>query len=181
MFQIRVHNSAPEQMKNVDYWCRFLIGTHWRKFNDNAELVITDARGYSYGEIKCNCKAFNNTYSIGGSKVRDFPIGDSYLGNWVDIEEMAKHGFNLVPDTIMYKRYDRLNDPYIKKMNNLGWGDYESRRAGSDYSLKGMTNGRNDEPIALFSHGIPVGRVVSLKGLVIGNESGIDYSYSPIR
>lgn len=182
MFEIKVCNWAPERLQKIDFWCHFLTGTHWRKFGDNAELVLLSVDHCGYGELSCVCKAFNDKYSMGGygtNQIRDFPIGYSTMGDRTDIDTIVKYGFNLVPDSIQADRYSvSQRDAYRRNMNNLDWGDYNLKRPDTDCDLKGLTPRRvSNEPIAFFNMGIPVGRVVSLKGLVIGNEPnpGVEY------
>ena len=57
-------------------------------------------------------------------------------------------------------------------MNNLGWSNPDLRRVGvtTAYHTQALGNGRRGEPVATFSHGIPAGRVVEIKGLLIGRE-----------
>lgn len=182
MFEIKVHYSAPDFMKTTSFWCQFLVGTHWRKPSDNAEIVLERVTNNGWGKINCLCKAVNNKYSIMGNIVRDFPIGYSSMGDWTDIETITKHGFLLVPDSIKTNRgyYDH-DDSYFEKMNNLGW-DYSLRRPSPAYDVEGLSavGPRNDDPIALFSLGVPVGRIVSVKGLVIGNEKGPSHGYDSL-
>lgn len=176
MFRIKVHCSAPDHMHHMDFWCKFFEGTHWRKFNDNAEIVIEKVDKIDL-RFECVCKAFNDKYNVWGTQVRDFPFGYSFLGDRVDIESICKHGFHLIPDKIQRNSFYLSDDSYSRKMNNLGYGDSSLKRVDTDYNLKGMNSGRPDEPVALFNLGIPAGRVVSIKGLLIGNESGATYSY----
>lgn len=185
MFEIKVYKWSSEQLHRVEYWCHFLTGTHWRKFRDNAEIVILRVDHLDYGRLRCECKSFNNKYSMGGlgtNVVRDFPIGYSTDGEWTDFDSIAKHGFNLVPDSIQTERgYIGRDDEYCNNMNKLDWGDYDLKRPDTDYELKGLTpRGVRNEPIALFNLGIPIGRVVLIKGLVIGNESRPDCSYEKV-
>lgn len=173
MFRIKVYNMAPERLKHIEFWCNFLVGTHWRKFNDNAELVIERVENRC-GELECLCKSFNGAFDGYGNKVRNFPIGgDPFCGNWVDIETMVRYGFFLVPNSILSNgsKYGR-EDSYVRKMNNLGWSNPDLRDVDvtTAYHTQALGNGRRGEPVALFSHGIPIGRVVVIKGLLIGNE-----------
>ncbi|MBR4837228.1 MAG: hypothetical protein IK004_02165 [Bacteroidales bacterium] len=181
MFEIKVHYSAPDNFKTTSFWCHFLVGTHWRKFGDNAEIVLERVTHNGWGKIECLCKAVNNKYSISGNVVRDFPIGYSSMGDWTNIETITKYGFFLVPDTILSKKWE-YNDSYYNNMNNLGPGDYMSRRADWAYTLKGLSAGglNNENPIALFNLGVPTGRVITIKGLVIGNECGPSHCYDSL-
>lgn len=184
MFKIKVHSSAPEQLQHMEFWCKFLERTHWRKFDDYAEIVIESVNKFYYpSKLECVCKPFNDKYNIWGTKIRDFPVGgDGFWGDRVDVETIAKHGFLLVPDSIQSNSsWGGRDDMYVSGMNNHGSLDFSLRRVDTDYVLKGMSNGRRGEPVALFSHGIPVGRVVSIKGLIIGNEIGSTYSYYDAR
>ncbi len=181
MFRIKVSHSAPDRMKRIDFWCNFLIGTHWRKYPDNAEIVIERATHEGYGQIECIVKPFNSSFDGYGNKVRNFPIGeDSWFGDRTNIENIVKHGFLLVPETIGVGKYYLQDDPYHKRMNSLGY-DYSLQRVGFAHELQGITNGRRGEPVAIFSHGIPAGRVVSIKGVIVGNESEPNYFYEDIR
>lgn len=167
-------------MKKTDYWCKFLTGTHWRKFRDNAEIIIERAEHMGYGKIECLCKQFNSSFDDYGHKVRNFTIAsDSWFGESTDVETIVKRGFLLVPDAIGIGRDYLREDLYYKNMNNLGCGE-SLRHVDIMHELKGMTNGRRGEPVALFSHGIPVGRLISIKGLIIGCENGPDYMYENV-
>lgn len=174
MFRIKVYDMAPDHMKHIEFWCNFLVGTHWRKFNDYAELFIERVEHKGYGELECLCKPFNGAFDGYGNKVRHYPVGgDSWFGERVDIATLEKHGFFLVPNSILNDgRSYSYEDSYIKKMNNLGWSNPDLRRVGvtTAYHTQALGNGRRGEPVATFSHGIPAGRVVEIKGLLIGRE-----------
>ena len=180
MFRIKVDFNAPERMQHIEFWCNFLVGTHWRKFNDYAELVIERVEHKGYGELECLCKPFNGPFDGYGNKVRDFPIGgNSFFGSWVNIETIEKHGFFLVPKAILSDGDSYTHeDTYVKKMNNLGWSNSDLRRVDitTAYHTRALGNGRRGEPVATFSHGIPAGRVVEIKGLLIGKE-GTEFGF----
>lgn len=186
MFEIKVYNLAPDRMKTMGFWCRFFVGTHWRKLVDNAEIKIdtVDLRGS--GEMECTCKQVNSKYSLGGfglTKVRDFPMDCSMIPEHITLEAVARHKFLLVPDTILVSGYGEDNQ-YRNNMRSTGW-DPSLRAPDFACELKGETNGRRNEPIALFSHGIPVGQIITVKGLVIGNLNDsrfmYDHSYYWVR
>lgn len=185
MFRIKVYNMAPDRLKHIEFWCNFIVGTHWRKFNDNAELVIEQVEHKGYGELECLCKPFNGAFDGYGNKIRNFPIGgDRIFGSWVDIEIMVRHGFFLVPNSILSDGSNYVHeDSYIRKMNNLGWSnpDLRSVDVTTAYHTKALGNGRRGEPVALFSHGIPAGRVIVVKGLLIGSDTGFDNCYDDAR
>lgn len=184
MFRIEVHNSAPERIKKLDFWCNFLVGTHWRKPSDHAEIVIerVDKVGLYPMRLECVCKAFNAKYNVWGTQIRDFPVGHSFLGDRVDIEDLAKYGFVLVPDTILSRDswYGR-DDKYVSGLNVCDRSDPSLRRVDTAYELNGISgSGRPDEPAVLFSHGIPQGRVVKVKGILIGNGTTHGWEYHDI-
>lgn len=182
MFKIYVHTSAPDRMKRMDFWCNFLRGTHWRKRADNAEVLIEQARYAGWGRIECLVKRFNNKYGTLGEKVRNFPITNDDIGDYLDIEELTGHGFMLVPDAILNDYYSP-RDSYYRGMTNIGWGDYGLKQPDDASLLTGLTaSGRDNEPIAYFSHGIPHERAVSLRGLVLAGVSrdGADYCYDVV-
>ena len=184
MFRIQVHNDAPERIKKIDFWCDFLVGTHWRKPSDHAEIVIerVDTIGLYPTRLECVCKAFNDKYNVWGTQIRDFPVGYSFLGDRVDIETLAKYGFLLVPNTVQSEdSWCGRNDKYVYKLNNCDRSDSSLRRVDTAYELKGISGyGRPDVPAALFSHGIPSGRVVSIKGILIGNGTAHGWEYHDI-
>ncbi len=174
MFRIKVDNMAPDYLKHIEFWCNFLVGTHWGKFNDYAELVIERVEHKGCGELECLCKPFNGAFDGYGNKVRHFPIGgDSFFGSWADIATIEKHGFFLVPNSILNEgaSYGR-EDSYVEKMNNLGRSNPDLRSVGvtTAYHTHALGNGSRGEPVATFSHGIPTGRVVEIKSLLIGKE-----------
>lgn len=174
--EILVHSSAPDEMKTERFWLHFLRGTHWRNVKDNAEIVITEARTDGWGNINsCRWERFNNKYSIMGNQVRDFPMRE-----WTSFNELAQHGFIIVPNEIQGDPFfSSRNDKYFSGLNNLGWGDNSLHRPNKVHSFPGLTNKMApNTPIAMFSIGIPPGRIISLKGLVIGNDRGPNYCYN---
>ena len=81
--KILLSDKAPEFMDRKEFQAKFFIGTHWRNPKDNAEVVVEDVRYHSFSEIdECCCKAYNNQYSIMGSKIRIFPFRLGIMGDY---------------------------------------------------------------------------------------------------
>ncbi len=183
--RIFLSDNAPEYMEYNKYWANFFIGTHWRNPKDNAEVVVKHVWYPGYGEInECDCDAFNNQYSIMGNQVRSFPfrlgIGHHYSTSF---SELVRNGFILVPDAIQTTNtsVSPNSDRYLNKLRDIHWGDNDLHTPREEYELSGRKGGLYNSPIAFLSIGIPVGRLVSIKGLVLGGKGyGPDYCYNEV-
>lgn len=182
--KIFLNDNAPEYMEHKKFWADFFVGTHWRNPKDNAEIVVKDVRYCGYGEInECDCDAYNNQYSIMGNKVRNFPfrfgIGHDYSTSF---SELVCNGFILVPDAIQTTNtpLSSNSDRLLNKLRDTQWRDYNLHIPKEEYELSGREAGYN-APIAFLSVGIPPGRLVSVKGLVLGGKGfGPDYCYNEV-
>lgn len=183
--KIFLSGDAPEYMEHLKFWADFFVGTHWRNPKDNAEVVVKYVRYCGYGEIdECDCDACNNQYSIMGNKVRSFPfrlgIGHNYSTSF---SELVRNGFILVPYAIQTTKTSLAPnaDRYLNELRNMQWGDYGLRAPKEEYELSGRNGRYYNAPIAFLSIGIPPGRLVSVKGLVLGGKgSEPDYCYNEV-
>lgn len=183
--KVYVSDKAPEYMKHGKFWADFLVGTHWRNPKDNAEVVIKDVQAYGYREIdECDCDAFNNQYSIMGNRVRAFPFRLGVAHNYhTSFSELVRNGFMLVPHSVLTTNssVSPRSDKYLNELRNVHWGDENLHTPKEKYELSGMKGLAYNDPVAIFSIGIPPGRLVSVKGLVLGGkESGPVYSYTEV-
>ena len=173
--KILLSDKAPEFMDRKEFWAKFFIGTHWRNPKDNAEVVVEDVRYHSFSEIdECCCKAYNNQYSIMGSKVRNFPFRLGIMGDYsTSFSELVRNGFMLIPDAIQTTNTTLSvnRDAYLNQLRNLNWGDEGLRRPDEEYELSGMKGNLYNEPVAFLNIGIPPGRLISIKGLVLGGKT----------
>ena len=87
--------------------------------------------------------------------------------------ELVRNGFMLVPDAIQTTNTTLSvnRDAYLNQLRNLNWGDEGLRRPEEKYELSGMKGNLYNEPDAFLNIGIPPGRLISIKGLVLGGKT----------
>ena len=162
-------------MDRKEFWAKFFIGTHWRNPKDNAEVVIKEVRYHGFGEIdECCCVAYNNQYSAMGRTIRNFPFRTGLMNDYLtSFSELVRKGFMLVPNAIQTTNTSLSvnRDGYLNQLRNLNWGDEDLHRPDEKYELSGMKGNLYNEPVAFLNIGIPSGRLVSIKGLVLGGKT----------
>lgn len=180
--KIYLSDKAPKYMKYNAFGAKFFIGTHWHNPKDNADVVVKDVRYCGYGQIdEYDCDAYNNQYFI--NEVRSFPfkfgIGHNYSTSF---SELVRNGFIFVPDAIQTTNtsISPNSDRYLNKLGDTQLGNYNLHTPKEEYELSGRKGGHN-APIAFLSIGIPPGRLVPVKGLVLdGKDSGPNYCYMEV-